>query len=108
MLKLDTFPVSHSFLAHLSPTEETKVSLVCVVCLCKHVGLQSGEISRVMPALPDLHVQQVGVYGRVVRLQQPALDGLSCKNKKMQNSISTYCSKEPQGEKTQKKQKKKK
>lgn len=55
---------------------------MCVVCLYKHVGLQSGEISRVMPALPDLHVQQVGVYGRVVRLQQPALDGLGCKNRK--------------------------
>lgn len=58
-----------------------KGSLVGVLSLCEHVGLQLGEVSLLVAALADPHVQQVGVYGCVVGLQQPALYGLSCTHK---------------------------
>lgn len=62
-------------------TAEDKGSLVGVLSLCEHVGLQLGEVALLMTTLADPHVQQVGVYGRVVGLQQPALNVLSFRDK---------------------------
>lgn len=57
-------------------------SLVSVLSLCEHVSLQLGEVALLVTTLADPHVQQVGVYGRVVSFQQSALDGLSCTDKR--------------------------
>ena len=51
-------------------------SLVGVVALRQNVCLQTGEAARLVAALADAHVQQVGVEGCVVHLQQTPLDGL--------------------------------
>lgn len=51
--------------------------LVGVLSMRQHVGLQLGEVALLVAALADPHVQQMGVDGRVVGLQQPSLDGLS-------------------------------
>ena len=58
-----------------------KGSLVCVLSLCKHISLQLRKVARLVTTLADPHVQQVRVYGCVVGLQQPALDGLGCRDK---------------------------
>ena len=51
-------------------------SLVICGSRGQHVGLQLGEEALLVLALADLHVQQVGVDGRVIDLHQPLLDGL--------------------------------
>lgn len=43
----------------------------------EHIGLQLGEKALLVFSLTNLHVQQVGVDGRVVDLYQALLDGLS-------------------------------
>lgn len=63
------------------PSTKKKCSLVCVLSLCEHVRLQLGEVARLVTTLANPHVQQVGVYGRVVSLQQSALHGLSYTDK---------------------------
>lgn len=59
----------------------SEVSLVGVLSLCEHIGLQLREVSRLVTTLADPHVQQVGVYGCVVGLQQSALSCLGCRDK---------------------------
>lgn len=49
-----------------------------MLSLCEHVGLQLWKVALLVATLSDPHVQQVGVYGCVVSLQQSALNGLGC------------------------------
>lgn len=57
---------------------DNKDSLVGVLSLCKHISLQLREVALLVTTLANPHVQQVGVYGCVVSLQQSALNSLSC------------------------------
>lgn len=56
-------------------------SLVGVLSPCKHICLQFRKVARLVTALTNPHVQQVGVYGCVISLQQSTLNGLSCGDK---------------------------
>lgn len=55
-----------------------KDSLVDALRVYENIGLQLGKVARLVATLADPHVQEVRVYGGVVGLQQPALNGLSC------------------------------
>ena len=50
--------------------------LIGVMSLCQYISLQPGEAALLVSTLADPHVQQVGVDGRGVNLQQPAFHGL--------------------------------
>lgn len=63
-------------------------SLVGVMSLRQHVGLQLGKVALLVPTLANPHVQQMRVYSCVVGLQQPSLNGLCCRETHTQASVT--------------------
>lgn len=64
--------------------------------LGQHIGLQPGEVALPVPTLANPHVQQMRVNSCVVSLQQPPLNGLSCRETHTHTRMCNSTVRQPQ------------